>query len=88
MELTAQAVNQDAPPALLFPGNGELFTNSVFWAAHQDTLIDISPEAMDVGRISYMSPRVLSFWRVGVLLVGVPGMVLLLGAGVYLKRRD
>jgi hypothetical protein len=88
LELTAQAVDPSAPPALLFPGNGELFTNSIFWAAHQDTLIDISPAAMDVGRISDMSPHQLTFWRVGVLLIGLPGLVLLTGAGVYLKRRD
>jgi hypothetical protein len=88
LELTAQAVDPSAPPALLFPGNGELFTNSIFWAAHQDTLIDISPAAMDVGRIRDISPRELSFWRVGVLLVGLPGLVLIAGAGVYLKRRD
>jgi hypothetical protein len=88
LELTAQAVDPNAPAALLFPGNGELFTNSIFWASRQDTLIDISPAAMDVGRISDINPRQLAFWRVGVLLVGLPGLVLLTGAGVYLKRRD
>jgi hypothetical protein len=88
LELTAQAIDPNAPPVLRFPGNGELFTNSVFWAAHQDTLIDISPAAMDVGRISDMSSGALAFWRAGVLLVGMPGLVLLLGAGVWLTRRD
>ena len=73
---------------VLFPGNGELFTNSVFWASRQDTLIDISPAAMDIGRIGNISAGMQKFWRVGVLMVGLPGLVLLTGAGVYLKRRD
>jgi hypothetical protein len=88
LELTAQAIDPNAPPVLRFPGNGELFTNSVFWAAHQDTLIDISPAAMDVGRISDMSAGALAFWRAGVLLVLMPGMVLVVGGGVWLNRRD
>jgi hypothetical protein len=88
LELSAQLVDPNAPPVIRFPGNGELFTNSVFWAAHQDLLIDISPAAMDVGRIHDMSQATLNFWRVGVLLVGLPILVLLSGAGVYMKRRD
>jgi ABC-type uncharacterized transport system len=88
LELTAQQVDPNAPQVLRFPGNGELFTNSVFWAAHQDALIDISPAAMDVGRIRDISPPLLRFVRVGILLVGLPGLCLLTGLGVYLKRRD
>jgi hypothetical protein len=88
LELTSQMFDPNAPPVIRFPGNGELFTNSVFWASHQDTLIDISPAAMDIGRIGDMTPGVLKFWRVGVLIIGLPGLVLVAGAGVYLKRRD
>jgi ABC-type uncharacterized transport system len=88
LDLNEQEFNADAPPVLRCPGNGELFTNSVFWAAHQDTLIDISPAAMDVGRIREMTPAALNFWRVGVLLIGMPLLVLAIGAGVYVQRRD
>jgi len=88
LSLTSQQIDPNAPPVLRFPGNGELFTNAVFWASHQDTLIDISPAAMDIGRIRDISPPALTFWHVGVLLVGLPGLVLATGVGVYLKRRD
>ncbi|HUB25124.1 MAG TPA: Gldg family protein [Tepidisphaeraceae bacterium] len=88
LELTARTVDPNAPPVIRFPGNGELFTNSVFWAAHQDTLIDISPAAMDIGRIGNISSGMLNFLRVGILLIGLPGLVIVTGLGVYLQRRD
>jgi hypothetical protein len=71
-----------------FPANSELFLNSVFWLAHQEPLIAISPNAMEVNRIGDMSDAALRFWRVGVLLIGLPGLVVVAGVGVYLMRRD
>ena len=71
-----------------FPGNGELFMNAIFWLAGMDTMIAISPAAMEVSRIRPMSAGLLNFWRVGVLLIGIPGAVIAAGLMVYLKRRD
>jgi hypothetical protein len=88
LELGANYFDPNAPPVIRFPANGELFTNSVFWASRQDTLIDISPAAMDIGRIRDIKPGALAFWHVGVMLIGLPGLALLSGLGVYLKRRD
>ena len=71
-----------------FPGNAEIFMNSIFWLSHQEPMIAISPAAMDVSRIGEMSRGTQRFWRVGVLLVGLPGLVLVAGALVYFARRD
>lgn len=71
-----------------FPANAELFCNSVYWLAHMQQLIAISPAAMQVSRIADMSDNVLRAWRVGLLLIGLPGLVLVLGLGVYFARRD
>jgi len=71
-----------------FPGNAELFVNSVFWLSHMDTMLAISPSAMDAPRIASMSPPELRFWRVGVLVLGLPGLALITGIGVYFARRD
>lgn len=71
-----------------FPANGELFANSIFWLAGMDAMIAISPAAMEVSRIGPISPGMLNFWRVGVLLVGIPGAVVLAGLLVFLRRRD
>jgi hypothetical protein len=78
------------PPILVnrFPGNLELATNSVFWLAHLEPMIAISPSAMDVSRIADMSTGMLNFWRIGVLLILLPGVVLAAGAFVYAARRD
>jgi hypothetical protein len=71
-----------------FPGNMELFTNCMFWLAHQDSMISISPAAMQVQRIADMSDATLNAWRVGLLLVGLPGAVILAGFMMYFARRD
>jgi hypothetical protein len=71
-----------------FPGNSELFTNSVFWLAKMEPMIAISPTAMQVSRIAPMSDTALAGWRVGVLLILLPGLVLAAGILMYFARRD
>jgi hypothetical protein len=71
-----------------FPGNAEFFANAIFWLAHRDTLIAISPAAMEVPRIRDMSDAALTGWRVGVLLVGLPLAVVAAGVMVFFARRD
>jgi hypothetical protein len=71
-----------------FPGSAELFVNSVFWLANMDTMIAISPSALEVPRVAPIADGTRDFWRWGVLTFGLPAMVLVAGAGVYLKRRD
>ena len=71
-----------------YPGNAELFVNSVFWLTKMDTMIAISPTALEVPRVAPGSDAWMNFWRVGVLIVGLPLLVLVAGSFVYLKRRD
>ncbi len=71
-----------------FPGDGEFFMNSVFWLTHQEPMISISPAAMTVSRIRDISGPMQKFWQVGVLLIGLPGLVLVLGGLAYYSRRD
>jgi hypothetical protein len=71
-----------------FPGNGELLANSVFWLSKLEQLIAISPAAMEVSRIQPMSDGTLKAWRIGALLIGLPGLVIAAGAFVYFARRD
>jgi hypothetical protein len=70
----------------LLPGNAEFFLNSVFWLSHMDSLLAISPQALQMARIADVPS--LAFWRVGVLTAGLPGAVVVCGLLVYLKRRD
>jgi hypothetical protein len=71
-----------------FPGSAELFLNSVFWLAHMEPMIAISPSAMDVSRIQPMSDGAQAFWRTGVLLIGLPLLVIAAGGLMYVRRRD
>jgi len=71
-----------------FPGNGELFTNSVFWLSHKEGMMALSPAAMEVSRIAPLSPGALNFWRVGVLLIGLPALSIIAGFFVFFARRD
>jgi hypothetical protein len=71
-----------------FPGNGELFMNASFWLAHEEPMIAISPAAMTVARIGPMTKAKQNFWHVGVLLVGLPGLVLAAGVAAYVSRQS
>src|SRR2546421_3479536 len=71
-----------------FPGNSELFLNSIFWLARQEPLISISPTAMEVSRIKEINKGALDFWRVGVLLILLPALVVAAGVVMFMKRRD
>lgn len=71
-----------------FPANAELIVNAVLWAAKQDTMLEISPNAMEVARIRPIPAGTLQLLRYGVVFGLVPGAVLAAGALVYLKRRD
>lgn len=71
-----------------FPGNPELFVNATYWAAGMDTMLAISPAAMEVNRVRPIPAGQLSFIKWGVVVGGLPAVVLLAGVFVYLKRRD
>jgi hypothetical protein len=71
-----------------FPGNAEIFQNAVFWASKMDTMLAISPNAMQVSRIRPMSAAALAAWHWGVLIGGLPALVLAAGVVTYLRRRD
>jgi hypothetical protein len=71
-----------------FPGNSELFVNSVFWLADMDSLVAISPAAMEVPRVKALPKIAVDGIRVYFLIVMLPLMVLAAGMFVYLKRRD
>ncbi|HEX4124560.1 MAG TPA: hypothetical protein VHY37_07515, partial [Tepidisphaeraceae bacterium] len=74
-------------PDPLFPGNGQLALNSIFWLAHEDSMISISPEIAQQPRIGNMTPRTLAAWRFFLLVVmplGAAGA----GIGMYIVRRS
>jgi len=69
-----------------YPGNAELFVNSVYWLAGLDQLIAASPRAQDIRRIDAISPGGLVALR-WAMLVGMPAAALLLGGSVWWVRR-
>lgn len=70
----------------MFPGNSELFVNSVYWLAGLEDLIAASPRSQDVPRIRPMTARKL-WWHQVALIVGLPLAALVLGLGVWWVRR-
>jgi hypothetical protein len=70
-----------------YPGNGELFVNSVLWLAGYENMIAVSSKSGVALRIKDMSPGQLWGIRWGVLWVGGPLGALLLGTVVWLVRR-
>jgi hypothetical protein len=70
-----------------YPANAELFVNAVHWLTKMDTMIAISPTALQVPRVAALSRPTVNLWR-GVMIAGLPLLVLVGGTFVYLKRRD
>lgn len=70
-----------------FPGNGELFTNSVFWLAKQDSMMALGPAALDTARIEAIPEGKLSFIKIGLVLVLLPLLAVVSGIAVWFTRR-
>jgi hypothetical protein len=88
LELPDQQMLRRGMVVAQFPGNAALFENSIFWLSHMETMLAISPEALQVSRIEPIPAGQLAFWRWGILIVAIPLAVVLVGTGVYLRRRD
>ena len=84
----SQVLQQRRQRVARFPANGELFMNGVFWLARMDPLLSISASAMEISRIRPMTGFERGFWKIGVVMLGLPTLVILAGVGVYLRRRD
>jgi predicted transcriptional regulator len=71
-----------------FPGNEELFVNSMYWLLKMDTMISISPASFEVARVKpEMKESTKNLWHFVVVAL-LPATVLGAGVMVYVKRRD
>jgi hypothetical protein len=77
--VTQQATSIDGRSTLAFPGNLEFFESCVWWLAHQDELIAQSATARAVPIVKPITPSSLRQVRLA-LIIGLPAVVLLLGA--------
>jgi hypothetical protein len=73
--------------AVLLPGNGEIFADSVYWLARKPEMIALSASAEDVSRIADMSSATKTTWWI-VILGMLPAAVIASGAMVYTSRRS
>lgn len=69
-----------------FPANAELFVNSVQWLAGLDQLIAASARSQDIRRVGEISEAGMNGLRWS-LYLGMPGVVMCVGLGVWLIRR-
>ena len=69
-----------------YPGNHELFVNSVYWLAGIEELIAASARTQDVRRVGAMSPAELSTLQ-WTMLIGMPLGTFVVGIGVWMTRR-
>ena len=70
------------------PGNGEFFVNSILWLAHEDSMLAISPHALQVARISGNGAADAGVLAAGSAHRGLPLAAIVAGLVVYSKRRD
>ncbi|MHB1155787.1 MAG: DUF7088 domain-containing protein [Phycisphaerales bacterium] len=70
----------------LFPGNGEFFTDSIYWLAGRDDLIATGARSQDIRRYDAISTsgRIAVGW---IVLLGLPAFCLAAGAAVWFIRR-
>ena len=69
-----------------FPGNAELFVNSVYWLSGLEDMIAASARTQDIRRVGDISPTGMLTLRWAMLL-GMPLVVGLAGLGVWMIRR-
>lgn len=69
-----------------FPGNAELFVNSIFWLSNMDEMIAASARSQDIRRIGEITPAQMTGIR-WAILAGVPLAIFAIGIAVGLKRR-
>jgi len=69
----------------LFPGNAELFLNSLLWVAGTEHLITVSPEALEARRIGDLGGWTLPL-RI-LIIAGLPLAAGIVGLIVFLVRR-
>jgi len=88
LELTDPKLERSKVRVARFPGNSELFTNSIFWLARNEKMIALSPSALDTARIQPVSRGTLNFIRVGLVWIGLPLLAIVAGIFAWLVRRD
>lgn len=71
----------------MFPGNAELFVNSVFWLSHMDEMIAASARSQDIRRVGDITSSQMMTIR-WLILAGIPLGIFAIGIGVGLKRRS
>lgn len=72
---------------LLFPGNTDLFTNTLFWLLGDEGRIAIGTRSGDVPRLDKLKAGpAANFWK-GFLVAGMPLLALVVGGAVALARR-
>jgi hypothetical protein len=69
----------------VFPGNAELFLNSLLWVAGTEHLITVSPEALEARRIGDLGGWTLTL-RI-LVIAGLPLAAGIVGLIVYILRR-
>lgn len=69
-----------------FPANAELFMNSAYWLLGLDELIAAGARSQDIRRIDKMDRDSVIALR-WILLLGLPGLAMGAGVGVWLVRR-
>ena len=83
LQMRSGALYQVVP----YPGNAELFVNSVLWLSGYENMIAVSAKSNAALRIRDIQPAVLTTLRWGVLWGGAPAAALIAGAVVYAIRR-
>ncbi|MDG2424800.1 MAG: Gldg family protein [Phycisphaerales bacterium] len=73
--------------ALLYPGNHELLLSGSAWLAGLDDRIAPGPLSQEVARLGSIPSATRRQWS-WFLLLGIPGVITLVGIGVWFRRRS
>jgi len=73
--------------ALLYPGNHELLLSGASWLCGLDERIAPGPLSQEVARLGSISDGTRSVWS-WILLLGIPGVIAVVGIGVWIVRRS
>ncbi|MCC8066770.1 MAG: Gldg family protein [Clostridiales bacterium] len=82
---TSSALVDDSANSMVSGGNYQLFVNTLSWACNQESSVSVPSKSTTLDYLTLTSAS-SSFWSIVTIAI-IPGVILIMGLGIWLSRR-